>query len=72
MSEAETDALFARVLATPDGRRLLNVIASRRRQVVTLLEIDVRIARARASWEIRAPVVGPRSNRGRRGRRTLR
>lgn len=52
MTEPERDALYARVLATPDGRRLLDDIAAQ--DILGFRFADQareRIARMRKRWE---------------------
>ena len=48
MTEPERDALYARVLATPDGALLLDDLTHRQPRLVA--EIRERIARMRARW----------------------
>jgi hypothetical protein len=55
LTDAERDALFARLFATPDGHRLLEELRCRGAPEITLAEIEARLARARRRWTTGAP-----------------
>lgn len=50
MTDAERDALFARVFATPAGAALIADMAARDFRSLTLAEVEARLARARRRW----------------------
>lgn len=50
MDEAERDALYAKVFASPDGSALLADHRERGHFVIRLNEIAERLMRARARW----------------------
>lgn len=58
MNELQRDQAFVRVFATPAGRRLLDDMTARGRQVIRIFEIEERIARARKTWATGAPDPG--------------
>ncbi len=50
MSEGEVDMIFARVLATPDARPLIDYLKSEGRHLDFVEESHIRISRARDVW----------------------
>lgn len=55
MTEAERDQLWARVFALRSAKHLIEDHRARGHFVITLKEIEQRVARARASWETGVP-----------------
>lgn len=50
MTEVEVDSAFARVFATPEGRRLLTEVIADDVDVIDLAEVRDRVKRMRARW----------------------
>lgn len=50
MTEADLDQLFSRVFATPDGKRVLELIAETPEGRAVSVDVETRLQRARKRW----------------------